>query len=260
MAKSGPARPGGAGRPAGRGQRGGRGGAGARGTASADRSKSSAAAAQRAIQGARGSRRGLTVVLPIVVVVVLAAAVVVGLVVTHKPKPPVADPTQDTSSALLASTTGQATGETIDGVSSNTMEQVLFHIHAHLAIYVNGAPKLVPYGVGIVPPYQLQQTATGPFVAGGTKYYWLHTHDQSGVVHIESPVQQSYTLGQFFDIWKQPLGATQAGPAKGTVTAYVNGGKYTGDPRKITLAAHAMIQLDVGTDVPFANYTFPSGL
>jgi hypothetical protein len=259
MANSGPARHGGAGRPAGRGKRGGPGGSGARGTASAHRSKSGAAA-QRAIQGAKGGRRGLTVVLPIVVVVVIAAAVVVGLVVTHKSTPPVADPTQHASSALLASTNGQATGQTIDGVSSNNMEQVLFHIHAHLAIYVNGTPRLVPYGVGIVPPYQLQQTADGPFVAGGTSYYWLHTHDQTGVVHIESPVQQTYTLGQFFDIWKQPLRTDQVGPAKGAVTVYVNGSRYSGDPRTIPLTAHATIQLDVGKDVPFAAFTFPSGL
>jgi hypothetical protein len=145
-------------------------------------------------------------------------------------------------------------------VSSNENEQVLFHVHAHLAIYINGTPKLLPYGVGIVGPYQLQQTADGPFVAGGSKYYWLHTHDESGIIHIESPQQRGFTLGNFFDIWHQPLSASQVGPATGTVTAFLNGGKFTGNPRNLPLSAHAVLQLDIGTAVPAQPYTFASGL
>src|SRR5207302_9007648 len=136
------------------------------------------------------------VVVPIAVVVIIAGAVALGVVLsrphstgTAASSGTSAAPTQqDSSTSVLATTAGQATGETVDGVQSNNMEQVLFHVHAHVALYINGQQKLVPYGVGIVPPYQLQQTSAGPFVAGGTKYYWLHTHDESGVVHIESPV------------------------------------------------------------------------
>src|SRR5262249_53559585 len=115
-------------------------------------------------------------------------------------------------------------------------------------------------GVGIVPPYQLQQTADGPFVAGGSKYYWLHTHDETGVIHIESPEKRTFTLGNFFDIWKQPLSADQVGPAKGKVTAFLDGKPYAGDPRTIPLNSHGVIQLDVGQVVPFSNYTFAQGL
>jgi hypothetical protein len=200
--------------------------------------------------------------LPVAVVIIIAAAVIVGVVVaSHKASsangglPPGAD----TSTAVLASTAGEATGDAVDGVQSNDMEQVLFHVHAHLAMYVNGKPKLLPYGVGIVPPYQLQQTADGPFVAGGSKYYWLHTHDETGVIHIESPVQRTYTLGEFFDVWHQQLSPTQMGPNKGKITAFLNGKQYTGNPRDIPLTAHNVIQLDMGTVVPFSNYTFPSG-
>jgi len=220
-------------------------------------------AAQRAIRGARSGNKLVTVVLPIVAVVVLAGAVVLGVVLSrpHSSNTAQSSPTQaDTSTSVLASTTGQATGETVDGVQSNNMEQVLFHVHAHLAMYINGQQKVVPYGVGIVPPYQLQGTAGGEFVAGGTKYYWLHTHDETGVIHIESPVQRTYTLGMFFDIWKQQLSATQIGPYTGAVTAFVNGQKFTGSPRDIPLNAHSVIQLDLGTAVPFASYTFPQGL
>jgi len=67
-------------------------------------------------------------------------------------------------------------------------------------------------------------------------------------------------LGNYFDIWRQPLGPGQVGPAKGTVTAYLNRALYTGDPRAIPLTAHALIQLDVGTVVSPKPFTFPAGL
>jgi hypothetical protein len=224
-------------------------------------SKQTAVAAQRAIKGARGrSGNWLRVGVPVAVVVLVAAAVVFGVLKANQNASANVPATGDTSKAVLASTAGQVTGDAVDGIQSNSTEQVLFHVHAHLAIYVNGKPKLLPYGVGIVPPYQLQQTADGPFVAGGAKFYWLHTHDETGVIHIESPVQRTFTLGNFFDEWRQPISATQVGPAKGAVTAFVNGKKFTGDPKNVPLGAHSVIQLDVGTVVPFANYTFPQGL
>ena len=210
---------------------------------------------------ARGARGGwVRTVLPFAAVVVIAVGVIVGVEVSGGGGSSASNTTTDTSRAILASTTSQSTGDTVDGVSSNENEQVLFHVHAHLAIYVNGTPKLLPYGVGIVGPYQLQQTADGPFVAGGTKYYWLHTHDESGVIHIESPQQRGFTLGDFFDIWRQPLSATQVGPATGTVTAFLNGQKFTGNPRDLPLAAHSVLQLDIGTVVPAQTYTFVDGL
>jgi hypothetical protein len=205
----------------------------------------------------------MRVLVPAAVVILIAAVVVVGVVLSKHGSSTnsAAPPGSDSSPSVLASTAGQSTGDTVDGVQSNDMEQVLFHIHAHLAIYDNGAQKLLPYGVGIVPPYQLQPTQDGSeFVAGGSKFYWLHTHDETGVIHIESPVQRTFTLGNFFDVWHQPLSATQVGPAKGTVTAFVNGTKYTGDPKNIPLDKYGVIQLDVGTVTPFASYKFPPNL
>lgn len=165
------------------------------------------------------------------------------------------------SGSLLAPTGVTDQTSAVDGISCNSTEQLVFHIHAHLAIYVNGGLKLLPPGVGIGPPFQFQQTSAGPFVSGGSCFSWLHTHDSSGVIHIESPVQRVYTLGNFFDIWGQPLSATQVGPAQGGVTATVNGSPYTGDPRSIPLDAHNVIQLDVGSTLPAPQpFTFPAGL
>jgi hypothetical protein len=221
------------------------------------------AAAQKAIKGARGGSTLVRVVLPIVVIVVIAAVVVTGVVLANN-RTQAAGQQQpanaDTSTAILASTGGQSTGDPVDGIQPNSQEQLLFHIHAHLAIYVNGKQKLLPYGVGIVPPYQLQADGNSQFVVGGSKFYWLHTHDESGVIHIESPVRRTFTLGNFFDEWRQPLSNTQIGPNKGKVTAFLDGKPYTGNVRNLPLNAHGQIQIDLGTVVPFQKYTFPQGL
>ena len=150
------------------------------------------------------------------------------------------------SASALAGTATAATGSAVDGISCNAGEQTLFHIHAHLTIFVNGVARQVPAGIGI-PGAVAQQTQAGPFVTSGTCFYWLHTHAADGIVHIESPVQRTYTLGQFFDEWGQSLGPDVVGPASGHVTVLVNGKVFRGNPRDVPLTKHAQIQLEVGT-------------
>jgi hypothetical protein len=164
------------------------------------------------------------------------------------------------SAAPLAGTATSATGQPVDGISCQTSEQTIFHIHAHLTIFVNGSPRQVPAAIGI-PGAQAQNTPSGPFIASGTCFYWLHTHAPDGIIHIESPVHRTYTLGDFFDEWGQPLGPNRVGPAKGHVTAIYNGQVYQGNPRTLPLTAHAEIQLEVGKPlVAPESITWPSGL
>jgi hypothetical protein len=196
-----------------------------------------------------------------IVVAVLAVAVIAGLVALavasshhHRSTSTSAAPLGPENIPLekgtvLASASGAASGQTVDGIKCESTEQVAYHIHAHLAVYVNGTLRPIPIGIGIVTP-QLQQTANGPFAGASKCYYWLHVHAQDGIIHVESPTSVVYTLGQFFDLWRQPLTATQVGPAQGVVTAYVNGVKFTGSARDIKLAPHATIQLDVGSTTP----------
>ena len=160
----------------------------------------------------------------------------------------------------LAGTARAALGQQVDGIKCQTSEQTIFHIHAHLAIFVNGSPRQIPAAIG-VPGARAQQTAQGTFISSGSCFYWLHTHAADGIIHIESPVHRTYTLGDFFDEWGQPLGPRQAGPAAGPVVAIYNGQRYVGNPRNIPLNAHAQIQLDVGRPlVAPQTITFPSGL
>jgi hypothetical protein len=149
---------------------------------------------------------------------------------------------------LLAPASTAANGQTVDGIRCDATEQVAYHIHAHLTVYVNGALRPIPAGIGVVAP-AAQQTDNGAFDSATRCYYWLHVHAQDGVIHVESPTQTNYTLGQFFAIWQQPLSATRIGPDKGTLTVFVNGTRYTGDPAAIALTSHEDIQIDVGTPV-----------
>jgi hypothetical protein len=154
----------------------------------------------------------------------------------------------------LATLINAATGQTIDGVQCQAGEQTQVHVHTHLTIFVNGQARVIPYGIGI-PGAQAVQTAQGPFVQTGSCFYWLHVHGNDGIVHVESPsTTMSFTLGQFFDEWGQPLSTTQVGPAQGKVTVFFTSpgkkpGIYTGDPRSLPLGDHYQIQLDVGTPI-----------
>ncbi|MGZ4032946.1 MAG: hypothetical protein ACXVDJ_09940 [Tumebacillaceae bacterium] len=141
---------------------------------------------------------------------------------------------------------------TIDGMTCDSMEGSVFHIHSHLAILNNGENVEVPANIGIYPnnvPSCL---------------YWLHTHDNTGELHMEAPKTRTFTLGNFFNVWKQPLSKTQVMnyTSKGQeIKAYVDGKEFTGDPSTIELKSHTQVVLEVGPKFvpPPTTYTFPQG-
>ncbi len=145
-------------------------------------------------------------------------------------------------------------GQTVDGIGCGPMEYATLHVHTHLAIFYNGKQMQVPQFIGFAPG-----------LTGGC-LYWIHTHDASGIIHIEapdiSPPQGGpYTLGMLFDIWGEPLTRTGVAGLNGQVTAYVNGTPYDGDLRAIPLGAHQQIVLEVGAPVvPPPYYAFPAGV
>ena len=95
----------------------------------------------------------------------------------------------------LATTSTKATGGKIDGISCQTNEQTIFHIHAHLTVSVNGVARQIPAGIGI-PGAKAQNTAQGQFIASGNCFYRLHTHARRRRDHlIESPIHRIDTLG-----------------------------------------------------------------
>jgi hypothetical protein len=148
----------------------------------------------------------------------------------------------------LAPASAAAQGSSVNGIQCGGTEQFVLHVHAHLAVYVNGQPRQVPPGVGLVQPAQVPGTPS--FYTATQCFYWLHTHAADGIIHIESPSStRIFTLGDFFAEWRQPLSSDQAGPAKGSVTAFLNGKRWGQNPATIPLNAHYAIQLDVGSPV-----------
>jgi hypothetical protein len=147
----------------------------------------------------------------------------------------------------LAPASSTTPGAMVDGVQCAPVEQLAYHIHSHLQVYVDGKPRALPGGIGIVGALAPQQTAAGPFYSAGRCLYWLHTHTPDGVIHVESPGVRVYTLGNFFHEWRQPLSRTGVAGARGKVTAYLNGKRWDKDPGAIPLLPHALIQLDVGS-------------
>jgi len=152
-------------------------------------------------------------------------------------------------STFLATRQNGAKGQTVDGIECNGQEQLAVHYHAHLAIFANGRPLAVPEGIGQVGPLVEPPSPWGPFAGNEGCYYWLHTHTQDGVIHMELPAAFTATLGDFFDLWGQPLSSSQVGPQRGSVAAFVNGTRYSGNLRNIVLGDHTLVQLDIGGTV-----------
>jgi hypothetical protein len=128
----------------------------------------------------------------------------------------------------------------VDGVYCSANEQLSYHIHAHLSIYINGTAVPLVANTGIAP---IGVTSN----ANVTCYYWLHTHDTTGVIHIESPTTRLYTLTQFFDIWDKFSSTaspfpTQLSSSTGW-TIYVNGKQVNTDFSHLLLHAHDIVTI-----------------
>ena len=129
----------------------------------------------------------------------------------------------------------------IDGIQCNSMEQATFHVHSHLDVFINGRYFEVPSQIGIP----------------GNCFYWLHTHDNSGKIHIEAPMLREFTLGQLFDIWGKKLSSDQifnyVANANNPLHVYINGTKVPDGTnyRDINLntgrSAHKEIAIVYGT-------------
>jgi hypothetical protein len=125
-------------------------------------------------------------------------------------------------------------------------EALAFHIHQHLDLYVESKKVTLPAGVGFTPDGHVTE---------------LHTHDPTGLIHVESPVNRPYSLGQLFGEWGVWLSANRIGDSHGKVNWWVNGKKGVGNPADLVLHPHQEIVVAIGTPptvVP-KSYKFPAG-
>jgi len=150
---------------------------------------------------------------------------------------------------FLATATSTQLGRLVNRIQCESLAQLAYTAYAHLQVYVDGRSRALPGGIGMVGA-ATQPTQRGLVFTAHTCMYWLHTRAADGLIVVESPVPRHYTLGDFFRIWNQPLGADRVAGARGAVTAKVNGKRWPGDPTAIPLTEHADIELAVGRPVP----------
>lgn len=118
----------------------------------------------------------------------------------------------------------------VGNIQCDAAEQLAFHIHAHLSIYINGKSMPLPAQIGIT----------------NTCFYWLHTHDTTGIIHMESPKAIPLTLGTFLQLWRDRFSQLQYPNQLSSTTGwtvYINGKPYQGDFNTIDLKSHALITL-----------------
>jgi len=87
-------------------------------------------------------------------------------------------------------------------------ENLAMHIHSKLRIFVDGVEVRVPANIGIAPDGKMRV---------------IHTHDETGVIHIESPIYTEFTLGDFMRVWGKRLDDSCFDTYCGTVRVMVNG-------------------------------------
>jgi hypothetical protein len=172
----------------------------------------------------RRKRKYMMIIIPVIIAV--AAASIAGAILYQPP-----------------------TAMAISGIECNRSEQLNYHIHSGLDVFVNGVQQQVPSNIGIL--------------SSPSCLYWLHTHSANGIIHIEAPETREFLLGQFIDVWEQTLTNSTAlfdSVSDMPVTAYVDGQRFEGDYRTIPLESLREIVLAYGTppeDIP-AEHDFGS--
>ena len=160
----------------------------------------------------------------------------------------------------------------VAGIPCDHLEQTQVHYHVGLQIVYQGVVHPIPSSIGI---------SGDP--ASPTCYYWLHVHAAyPNTIHIESPANRTFTLGDFFSVWTawnraqglpaEPLDRTHVATLTltpdQTLVVYVDlsDGKgpqlYEGDPKSIVLKPHEIITLEITPPkvTPPPSFTFATGL
>jgi hypothetical protein len=145
------------------------------------------------------------------------------------------------------------------GLTPRTHEFFAYHVHAHLDVFVDRRPVVVPAGIGIDisdPAVHRFPNPDGSIGYGGISppckdpcISPLHTHEPDGVLHTESARAHPNRLGEFFTEWAVRLTRSCVGgycSPRTRVRFVVDGRAYRGDPRAITLTDKKEIAIVIG--------------
>ena len=157
------------------------------------------------------------------------------------------------------------------GLKPELFEHLNYHVHSHLDLFVNGNRVTIPAGIGINTHDPGVQS--GPLPDGSTAYGGirrcqkpcispLHTHADLGLLHTETSNPAPNRLGQFFTEWNVRLDRRCVGGycKPDGIPIYVNGKRYTGDPRKILLADRTEIAIVIGRPPRTIPKMFPTNV
>jgi hypothetical protein len=228
-------------------------------------SKGSSNPASNVVAQARSGRRSgwLWIGATVAVCAAILVAVIISVGGPDKPKPDTATGSLDNPPATVAvgadtsppwpAPSDATAAVRTAGLPMMSTEGQVEHIHAHLDVLVDGKSVPVPADIGI-------DLTSGRMSA-------LHTHDDSGVIHIEAPARRQFSMGEFFTEWGVSLsdnniGALRAGDGK-TVRLFVNGTQRTGNPAATMFGPHDEVALvygvaQPGEDIP-TKYEFAEG-
>jgi len=150
-----------------------------------------------------------------------------------------------------------AAGRPVAGLTCTARGRERFGVH--LEVFLKRLDVVIPAGVGVAGRHRRD----GAYVRGGRCHYPARTLEPTGLIEVDQGSE--VTLGQFFDLWGQPLGRTRLlrhrTSAKRPVQAFVGGRRWAGDPRAIPLRRHAAIVLEAGGWFPPSRrYVFPESL
>jgi hypothetical protein len=117
-----------------------------------------------------------------------------------------------------------------------------FHHHALLHIYNNGILVPLAANIGLEPAKHLESP--------------LHTHDHTGIIHMEAAHPFKFTLGDFFMVWGVKFGPEQLGALKGYggnhLHFYLNG-RPLANPAAHVLANNDSIVIGYGPENSFPH-------
>jgi hypothetical protein len=196
-------------------------------------------------QAARSRNRLIVIVASIVV-----AALVIGVVVLTdgggSPTPSAAGVTLPDPATLAGviqkpppwPNNIQDTNARLAELDLPSLSESILHHHIQLSIFVDGQQAVVPAGIGYSPELQV--------------FSPLHTHDDTGIVHVESADPNfEPVLGQFMDVWgvyftSSCIGSECSSGSQG-LRVYVDGKEYTGDPTLLPLTDMLSVVITFGT-------------
>lgn len=135
-------------------------------------------------------------------------------------------------------------------IQCSPSESLATHYHVALLLHRHGSTDVLP-----------AQTGINAFCL-----YWIHVHDDSGIVHVEAPAayqDHAFLLADAFAVAKLRLDANHLGsesfPAGG-VAVYVNGAKWYGQPGAAPLVDLQTIDVVApGEHFVYQPFSWPDG-